>query len=135
MIIFLLTSCKRTHHEFYFDIKNQKMVCCDNSPIYQLTIDNDSTTVDNFPYEGGMVLVWEGDRSIAPREFSFNNIPALYCFSKGKSAKNFKFKPSCKYYIKKYGGGNPSFKIKVWTDSNGKVYKTTHPSCGLKTLE
>ncbi|MNF06055.1 hypothetical protein D3C80_2059280 [compost metagenome] len=62
-------------------------------------------------------------------------IPKDFYYFEGKEAVKFKFKPNCKYTIEKSGGGNPAFKIRVWTDSFGKVFKTTHSSCGLKTLE
>lgn len=132
---FILFSCKRTHHEFYFDIKDQKMICCDNVRVYQFTINNDSITAKGFPYESGKVITWEGDRGLAPLEFSFNNIPKSFHYFESKSAINFKFKPNNTYSIKKFGGGNPSFKIRVWTDSKGKVFKTSHSTCGLKTLD
>lgn len=134
VLTFLFYSCKRSLHEFYFDVKNQKVISCDKVRFYELFIKNDSITEDNFPYESGKILVWKGDRGFAPYEFSFNKIPESFYFFKGKSAKRFKFKSNCRYIIEKGGGGSPSFRIKVWTDSKGKVYKTTHPSCGLETL-
>lgn len=135
ILIFLFFSCKRTHHEFYFDVKEQKVISCDNVPIYSLSINNDSIKANGFLYEGGIILDWEGDRHSTPLNFSFNKIPNEYHYFEGKSATSFKFKPNCKYTLEKSGGGSPSFKIRVWTDSIGKVYKTTHSICGLKTLE
>lgn len=137
MLMLSILSCKRTHHEFYFDIKQQKVVSCDKVPIYSLDIENDSIKADGFLYEGGGLFVWKGDISSAPRDFSFEKIPKEYHYFKGGilSKLNFKFKPNCKYTLEKSGGGSPSFKIRIWTDSTRKVYKTTHSECGLKTLE
>lgn len=135
IIILLFNSCKRTHHEFYFNTKEQKIISCDNVPMRSLSIDNDSIKIDGFPYERGVILDWEGDVSSTPISFSFDNIPNEYHYFEGKSAINFKFKPNCKYTLEKSGGGSPSFKIRVWTDSKGKVYKTTHAECGLETLD
>jgi hypothetical protein len=83
----------------------------------------------------GKVIDWKGERALTPLDFSFNKIPKGYHYFEGKSATNFKFKPNCKYTLEKFGGGSPSFQIKIWTDSKGKVYRTTHPTCGLKSLE
>lgn len=134
MLIFLMLSCRRTRHEFYFDVKSQKVVSCDKVPMYSLSIDNDSIKASNFLYERGVILDWEGDIDSIPLDFSFDSIPKEYHYFQGKSAVNFKFRPNCKYTLEKSGGGSPSFKIRIWTDSKGKVYKTTHSSCGLKTL-
>lgn len=135
ILAILLSSCKTTDHEFYFDIKQQSIKSCDNKGIFNLMIKNDSIKPDGFLYEGGKFLVWKGNLSLVPEEFSFININKDFHYFEGKSARDFKFKSNCKYTIEKSGGGNPSFKIRIWTDSMGKVYKTSHPSCGLKSLE
>jgi hypothetical protein len=131
----LLSSCKVTDHNFYFDTKEQLIISCDNERIFKLLISNDSIKADGFLYESAKYLTWKGKPSLAPHEFSFNKIPKDFHYFEGKSAIDFKFKPNNKYTIEKSGGGNPSFKIRIWTDSSGKVYKTTHSICGLKTLE
>ncbi|SNR84334.1 hypothetical protein [Flavobacterium sp. ov086] len=131
----LLSSCKITDHEFYFDIKQQAIKSCDNVGILKLMIKNDSIKLGGFLYEDGKFLVWKGDPGLAPDEFSFINVNKDFHYFEGKSARDFKFKSNCKYTIENSGGGNPSFKIRIWTDSVGKVYKTTHPTCGLKSLE
>lgn len=135
IFIFFMFSCKRTHHEFYFDIKEQKVVSCDKVPFYSLYIDNDSITKKGFNYDYGAILEWKGDRQLTPYDFSFNNIPKEFHYFKGESAVNFKFKANSKYTLEKSGGGSPSFKIRIWTDLNGKVFKTTHSNCGLESLK
>jgi hypothetical protein len=135
ILTILLSSCKTTDHEFYFDINKQSIKSCDNERIVKLLIQNDSIKPDGFLYEGGKFLIWKGNPSLAPDEFSFININKDFHYFEGKSAKDFKFKSNCKYTIEKSGGGNPSFKIRILTDSLGKVSKTTHPTCGLKSLE
>jgi hypothetical protein len=135
LLIILLSSCKSSDHEFYFDIHEQSIITCDQQPIIKLLITNDSIKPDGFLYEKGSFLVWNGNQSSAPAKLSLNKISKGYYYFEGKSAIDFRLKPKNTYTIEKSGGGNPSFKIRIWTDLNGKIYKTTHQNCGLKSLE
>lgn len=134
-----LLGCKRTGHELSFDLQRQVIISCNSNPINNLTIKNDSIKKNGFPLEGGLLIFWEGSTSVRiPNELDLSNIPLEYVVRQGgreyKGHKYF-FKPNCSYMIKKFGGGISEFIIRVWTDSLGRVYKTTHSKCALKSLE
>ncbi len=120
------------HHEMYFNIDKQQLICCDKIKLGMLHIDDDS-------HKESISLFWEHDKTINnPPEFlDLNNIPNGYKITSGglKRKKPFRLPVNSSYTIEKSGGGSPSFKIRIWTDSKGKVYKTTHSECGLKSLE
>lgn len=128
----LLCSCFDSGHKLSFDVKNQTINSCNSSPIYHLSINNDSITKKGFPFEGGVLLSWDNTITSPPMEVNIQHIPSNYTYSKGgleSNLKYFKLKPNCSYLIEKWGFGKASFNIRVWTDSNGRVYKTTHPEC------
>lgn len=134
-----LLGCKRPGHELSFDVQRQVIISCNNNPIKKLSMENDSIKKNGFPLEGGLLIFWEGETSVrVPNELDLSNIPSGYVITKGgrdyKGRKYF-FKPNSSYLIEKFGGGISEFYIRVWTDSLGRVYKTTHPNCGLKSLE
>ena len=134
-----LLGCKRPDHELSFDIKKQVIVSCNNNQLNKLSIENDSIKKNGFPLEGGLLIFGNGTAGVrAPNELDLSNIPSEYVVRQG--GRNYKghkyfFKPNCSYMIEKFGGGRSSFYLRVWTDSLGRVYKTTHPKCGLKSLE
>lgn len=134
-----LLGCKRPDHELSFDLQRQIILNCNGNPIKNLTIKNDSIKSNNFAVEAGLLIYWEGETSVRiPNELDLSNIPSEYEVSQGGrvyKGKKYFFKPKSSYTIKKFGGGISSFYLRVWTDSLGKVYKTTHPKCGLKSLE
>lgn len=135
--ILSLSACNK--HEFSFDVKQQIFYSCNGIPIRNLTIKNDSIKNDGFPLEGTVSIYWNGnagDKIL--NEIDLSNIPNSYILKKGgfqTKNKNYKLKPYSSYTVEKFGGGRPSFYLKIWTDSSGKVFKTTHPKCGLKSLE
>lgn len=135
---FLFVSCDNRVHNLAFDIQKQVFYSCDSSPIRNLSIKNDSITIDGFPIEGDMLITWDGnvDDQIV-KEISTFEIPKKYKFTKGglKADKNeYKLRTNSVYLIEKFGGGKSSFYLRIWTDSTGKVFKTTHSKCGLKSL-
>lgn len=139
LCVILFISCDSRGHKLAFDLQKQVFYSCDSSPIRNLSIDNDSITKDGLSFEGGMMINWDGnvDDEIV-KEISINEIPKNYKFTKGglKADKSeYKLRANSVYLIEKYGGGKSSFYIRIWTDSAGKVYKTTHSKCGLKSLE
>ena len=136
-ICVLLYSCHNPSHKLSFNIKRQILYSCDSNPIYHLTIDNDSITKKGFPFEGGVILSWNDSINNPPKEINILHVSSNYLFSKGgieTNIKYFKLKPNCSYLIEKWGEGKPSFYIRVWTNSTGSVYKTTHPQCGIESL-
>lgn len=136
--LFLL-GCKRQDHELSFDIQKQVILNCNSNPIDNLTIKNDSIKSNNFAVEAGLLIYWSGEISVRiPNELDLSNIPSGYIIRQGGRSyegNKYVFKPNSSYTIKKFGGGRSEFYLRVWTDSLGKVVKTTHPKCGLQSLD
>ncbi|MDY3529819.1 hypothetical protein PG593_08530 [Riemerella anatipestifer] len=136
---YLFSSCDNRGHSLAFNLQKQVFYSCDSSPIRNLSIRNDSITIDGLSIEGAMLISWDGnvDDEIA-KEISVSEIPKNYKFTKGglKADKSdYKLRGNSAYLIEKFGGGKSSFYLRIWTDSTGKVFKTTHPECGLKSLQ
>lgn len=136
--LFML-GCKRQDHELSFDIQKQVILNCNSNPIDNLTITNDSIKSNNFGVEAGLLIYWNGDTNVKiPNELNFSNIPSGYIIRQGGrdyKGRKYIFKPNSSYTIEKFGGGRSEFYLRVWTDSLGKVVKTTHPKCGLQSLD
>ncbi len=135
-IVFSLYSCFAHHHKLSFDVNTQILSSCDSGVIKKLCIDNDSIQPNGFLYEGGVILIWNGELEKTPNEINITNISNDYIFSKaGKKIKEYKLLPNSRYTIEKWGGHNGiGFTIKVWTDNKGRVYKTTNPECGMEGI-
>jgi len=89
-----------------------------------LRIYNDSIKKDGL-YEAGESLLWNNTIS-PPHELSLDSIP------KGYGIRKIRLEPNCRYAIEE--SEYMYFVIRIWTDSTGRVYKTTHPKCGLESL-
>jgi len=126
-------------YKLSFEIDKQKLIDCNNKQIYSLSIENDSVTKTGGVYEMGRTIVWDNKEDSAPFEISFENIPkgySLFGYKNKIPISKLILRPNCSYTIEEYGKGNVNFKIRVWTDKNGKVFKTTHPDCSSnKSLE
>jgi hypothetical protein len=129
ILMFVLNSCQK--HSIYFDIKTQEVISCNNLAISSLSIDNDSIMPNGFPFEGSVFFTWQGELDLIPSNFSFDNIPKEYKCTKGGIIYKgkVKLKPNCTYTLQKSGNGLSPCVIKIWTNSKGIVYKTTHPIC------
>lgn len=117
-------------HDISFVVSGQKIVSCNGNPIRNISIEMDS--VNNKGYKVGeiFILIWKDRESEPPSEISINNIPSGYSLMDGLVAtERLKIKENSSYIIKKYGGGREPATIKIWTDSLGNVYKTTHFTC------
>lgn len=138
MISVLVFSCKKTKHELSYNVKEQVFYSCNRSPLRNLRISNDSIKKDGFLFEGAWLLSWNGkEGNDILSELKLQNLPNNYTLTKGGlrvDSKICKLKPNCSYLVEKFGGGQPSFFIRIWTNSISNVYKTTHPKCGLKSL-
>lgn len=136
-IIFILffASCIRQNHLLYFDIEDQTFCSCNSISITNLSIKNDSITNTGFPVEGGVLISFSGDSNEKIANcIKLNNIPNNYkVFIGGKylNQHDYKLKPNSSYTVEKYGSGTTSFLLRIWTDSLGRVFKTTHPNCEL----
>lgn len=118
-------------YKLSFQIDKQKIIDCNNKQILSLAIENDSIREDGGIYEIGKTIMWNGSNP-APSEIPLKNLPTGYSLSgyndevsRGKLI----LKPNCSYTIEGYGSGNINFKIRVWTDKNGRVYKSSHSDC------
>lgn len=120
VLVVLFSSCQ--NHKMYFDIEKQELISCNKKDFRSLGIDD-----ENDAY----LLIWKDTINDVPQIINFNNLPKGYevTMSGMKTIKSFKLKPNMKYELEKYGGGQNSHIIKIWTDATGKVYKTTHPNC------
>lgn len=138
-ISILCFSCHKSNNELKFDMERQIFCNCDNSPIRNLSITNDSISKNGFLFEGTFMLYWNGKKNEKiPKKINLSNIPDNYILTKGGlpiKVKNYKLKPLCSYLVEKKGFERPSFLLRIWTDSNGKIFKTTHSKCGLKSLD
>ncbi|KAA5535579.1 hypothetical protein [Paenimyroides baculatum] len=138
LVSLVFLGCKRQDHELSFNIQRQVFLTCNSNPIKNLTIKNDSIKSNNFAVEAGLLIYWNGETSVRiPNELDLSNIPSGYIIRQGGrnyEGNKYFFKPNSSYTIKKFGGGKAGFYLRVWTDSLGKVFKTTHSKCGLKSL-
>lgn len=125
-LLLICISC-RIEHDFCFDINLQEVVCCDKKRIYYLDISSKDDSVS---------LRWTGKREDAPKKLKIDSIPKEYEQYRGglSTKKKFKLNRNSKYLIEKGGGGGVDFTINIWTDSNGKVFKTSHPTCRVVNL-
>ncbi|MDR2235920.1 MAG: hypothetical protein LBE92_07340 [Chryseobacterium sp.] len=118
-------------YKLSFQIDKQQIIDCNNKQIFSLSIENDSIREDGGIYEMGKTIVWNGS-SPAPSEISLKNLPtgySLFGYDEDVSRTQLILKPNCSYTIEGYGKGNINFKIRIWTDKNGRVYKASHSDC------
>lgn len=121
VLVILFSSCQ--NHKMYFDIEKQELISCNKSPFTYLGIED-----ENDAYS----LIWEDTIKDVPCILNFNKLlPKEYEVKKNglKIIKSFKLEPNMEYTLVKSGYGKMTHMIKVWTNSIGKVYKTTHPNC------
>ena len=120
IISILFSSC--TTHHIHFDIEKQQLISCNSSSFLSLSINGINNNVS---------IKWKGNINETPHSLDLNNIPKGYDEIDGgiKRIKPFKLLPNSLYTISKDGMGRNPHYIRIWTDSKGKVYKTTHPNC------
>lgn len=125
-LVIMLCSC--SGHDMYYDINNQKLISCDKKRFRMLEISGESD---------GVLLFWSDTARQAPKILSLNHISKEYEIRTGglKRNKPFFLIPNESYLITKSGSGEPDYSIRIWTNSKGTVFKTTHPKCGLESLQ
>ena len=128
--IVVFSSC-RVENPFYFDINTQTICSCGKKVFYNIDIVNDSIKPDGCQYEGGILLVWNDTINPPPNNINIDSIPDKYDIYEGgyNSHKKFRLKPNSTYTLSDNGLGGVEFRIKVWTNSNGRVIKTTQLNC------
>ena len=125
--IFIFASCKKP--QIYFDILKQELVECSNYGLKNVAIDNDSIDEKGFAIEPTIELNWESEMP-NPTIISFDKLPKSYSIiSNQKKLTTLKLMKNTRYKISYHITAKQDFEITVWTDKNGRVYKTTNPSC------
>lgn len=118
----------------YFDIETQELKSCGKG-FYTFEITHDSIVYESTNF------TWNYDKSKEkiPKKINLNNIPNGYDFFNGIEYNLFHLEKNRKYKITFYTylflGGREVYIINIWTDSTGRVYKTTHSDCGLESLD
>ncbi|MDD4969301.1 MAG: hypothetical protein PHT07_07705 [Paludibacter sp.] len=124
-------SCIRVENPFYFDIKTQSIYCCDKKRFYDIDIENESIKPNGYLYEGVVLIIWKDSLNLPPSRINFDSIPKGYIISRAGNISKVKYKlrPNCKYKLSKRGLGGVTFSIKIWTNFEGRVIKTSNPIC------
>lgn len=127
IMIFFLVSCKKP--KIYFDISKQELIECSNYGLKDVTIDNDSIDENGFAIEPTIQLIWKGTTQ-SPFNISLNSLPKSYeIISNDKNLSHLKLMKNSSYKISYHVIGKQDFEIKVWTNKNGDVYKTSNENC------
>ena len=126
--VLVFSSC-RVENPFYFDINTQTIYSCDKKVFYSINIDNDSIKPDGHLYEGGVILIWNDTISPPPSKINIDSIPDKYNIYRAGciSHKRFKLNPNSTYTLSKRGLGGVNYRIKIWTNFEGRVIKTSNP--------
>lgn len=126
MTIFLV-SCEKP--KIYFDISKQELVECSSYGLKDVTIDNDSIDGNGFAVEPTIQLKWKNTAQ-SPLSIPFDRVPKSYeIISNDKYLSRLKLMGNSSYKISYHITGKQDFEIKVWTDKNGEVYKTSNEKC------
>lgn len=129
--IFILSSC--TKPQIYFDISKQELAECSNYGLKNIYIDNDSIDENGFAIQPTIELKWESREEASPSSISFNNLPKYYSIiSDQNKLTNLKLMKNSRYEISYHVMGKQDFKIKIWTNKEGNVYKTSNENCDKK---
>lgn len=119
----VLGSC--TDNEILFDLNSQSVISCNSSGIRNLHVEN----INNKEY---YMITWQDSIHDAPKKFSFESknrgykIEEIYPF---RELPQLNLASMSQYIVTKSGGDASSHEIEIWTDKNGKVYKTSKNSC------
>ncbi|HFK5552625.1 hypothetical protein CMU59_17535 [Elizabethkingia anophelis] len=128
IIIFTLSSCNKKP-QIHFDIREQKIVECGDFAINNIYIINDSVNEKGFFIEPRIYLKWSPPNK-APFSISLSNIPTSYnIYKDNKIINNFKLMNNTSYTISQTVSGKSTFSIRIWTNEQGKIYKTSHNDC------
>jgi len=125
IIAAIIYSCK-PNPQICFHINNQEIKNCGGSSINELWLQNDST-VNGYYIEDEITVKWE-NKKIAPSTLFLNKIPEGYTVN-GKRVEKINLMYNTSYSIINHSVYSSYYKIKIWTNNNGKVYKTSHTDC------
>lgn len=133
IISIFLSSCGKP--KIYFNVSKQEIIECGNFELNNIYIVNDSIDEKGFFIEPQIYLKWN-DSKKAPFSVSLNNISSSYqIYRDNKVIKNFKLMNDTSYTISQGVSGKSAFSIRVWTNNQGKIYKTTHNECNNVSLD
>lgn len=121
-VLSLLASCTASNAISY-DVANQEIKSCHNRIIKNVTITNDSNLNESY------LIMWN-DKTTAPEPGALK----LYPLSEGytvyyEDTTQLALQPDATYTIRRSGGDRSDYKIKVYTDKNGLIYKTDQADC------
>ena len=119
LVFFASISC--SNHKMYYNVDKQELISCNKLSFYNLSIDGVNDDIH---------IYWR-DYINTPEVLNLNNISDGYKKTSGgiKRMRPFRLEPNSEYTISKSGLGKMTHMIKVWTDTTGKVFKTTNPNC------
>lgn len=120
LLILLFSSCQST--DIHFDIKSQSIVSCNNRPLKRILIECDSLNQKDKDCFFDLFI----NNGKAPNKINIDDVIKVYNVKKTDTI----FYPNNCYKITFVGGGDDGYTdLKIWLDSQGKVYKTNKPTC------
>lgn len=112
-----------------FDKRAQKIIECNGNGISELWLQNDSVNLKGLSVEDDIIITWTHN-SNPPNSLAFNRMPVGYLVNE-KVVNNLVLMKNTSYSVATHHPGATYFKIKIWTNKNGKVFKTSHPDCSF----
>lgn len=117
-----LHSCYQSN-AISFEINEQSIKSSNNKGIEHLYIKNDSASET-------YSILWTNEIKNAPKNVTLSFRDTSYKIFKGWNNKqilntDFKLNPHSKYIIERVQGDASAYKIQVWTDENGNVFKVS----------
>lgn len=113
----------------YFDVDAQRVRSCSFKGIGQITLQNES-----IPDEETITIYWIDDMKTVPAGMPLSEIGAQYYISTVSSMvkienKLFRLSANSMYRIERAEGQEATVVIYVWTDQQGKIFKTDTREC------
>ena len=124
-IAIVFSSCYS--NAIYFDIENRSIKSCNSKEINHIYINNDTS-------DEMYSIVWVDTILMAPKTIELKNIQTGYKIYAGWNNKqilsrDLKLSALAVYTIERVQGDASGYKIKVWTDKQGNIIKTSHSNC------
>lgn len=126
LLIVFLQSCFQSN-SIYFNVELQEIKSCNNKGIKRIYIASDSTN-ENYRIE------WKNDNQTPPTVIKLIPLTTGYIIT--SSWKNIQITPSKfklnsnrKYTIERTQGDATPYKIEVFTNEEGNIYKTNKNQC------
>lgn len=127
IFLFMVIACTPNDYKLSFNINNQELVECNGKSINYLFIQNDSILENGKTLGNDIQIEWQRDDK-APCKINFQNLPGKYSIL-FDNKNNFKLIPNTSYTLSTNHSGQKSTKIKIWTNGDGRIYKTSNLNC------